>query len=136
MNIGDRPTYERNHLWRCGTKSRYQWGGSDSESTVRDDGPHYFLTHDQTIQSLNDVVSVCGYHTTRWIVLPVEYLGRVGNRDGLIDGKVFFDMLAEEQKHCEASANDPGEPKPGNDPKTNNDLIRGDAMNTHDGWWT
>ena len=94
MKIG-RPAYERNHLWRCRTRSCYRFGPGPDQHTDEDDGYSYFVTHDSSIESLRAVVETCGHSTTRSIVLPAEYLGMVGNRDGLVDGGAFMDIMTE-----------------------------------------
>ena len=82
-------SFEREHLWRCRTREMSRWG--DRPHVVERD-PKYFLSRDSTIESLDEVVAApADLQTTVSVILPAEYLGRIGNHHPLLDGKLMYE---------------------------------------------
>lgn len=75
-------SFEREHLWRCRTR----------REAAAESGPKYFLSRDSTIESLEEAVAVPDdFRTKVSVVLPAEYLGRIGNYHPLLDGKLMYE---------------------------------------------
>jgi len=75
--------FELEHLWRCRTLSE----GRESHTS-------YYMTHDSSVESLEEVVRGGYGNQNRRVLVPVEYLGRISNPHRLIDGDVLHgDMV-------------------------------------------